>query len=255
MARLIAVSSVLLLLVTGVAAWRLLDAPIVSVTVRGDLDSAERLQVEQALKRNLRGGLLSVDLLEIRNALNELSWPRRVSVRRVWPDGLVLSLEKALVVAGWGADYLTIDGEVVQLAAQYNELVHFDCRHTSPKAALELYQRLQRDVSGAELKIAHLQENDLGEWTLTFNNGINLNIGASELDERIQRFVAVYLSELSGRVDQVAAVDARYANGVAVSWHDEPTAQLAHEQPVQESETRLAMSVAGHHARRNNGLR
>jgi cell division protein FtsQ len=242
MARLIAVCSVVMLLVAGIATWRMLDAPIVSVTVRGNLDSAERLQVEEALSSNLHGGLLSVDLVEIRNALKELSWPRHVSVRRVWPEGLVVSLEKALVVAGWGKDYLTIDGEVVQLAAQQNELVLFNCRHVSPKAALELYQRLQRDVAAVDLKIAQLEENALGEWTLTFSNGINLNIGADELDARVQRFITVYLSELSDRVDQVASVDARYANGVAVSWHEEPT-------------VRLAMGMADHQTRTENGLR
>lgn len=242
MARLIAVCSVVMLLVAGIATWRMLNAPIVSVTVRGNLDSAERLQVEEALSSNLHGGLLSVDLVEIRNALKELSWPRHVSVRRVWPEGLVVSLEKALVVAGWGKDYLTIDGEVVQLAAQQNELVLFNCRHVSPKAALELYQRLQRDVAAVDLKIAQLEENALGEWTLTFSNGINLNIGADELDARVQRFITVYLSELSDRVDQVASVDARYANGVAVSWHEEPT-------------VRLAMGMADHQTRTENGLR
>ena len=137
---------------------------------------------------------------------------------------------------------LTIDGEVVQLAAQQNELVLFNCRHMSPKAALELYQRLQRDVAAVDLKIAQLEENALGEWTLTFSNGINLNIGADELDARVQRFIAVYSSELSDRVDQVVSVDARYANGVAVSWHEEPTVQLA-------------MGMADHQTRTENGLR
>lgn len=255
MARFLAVISVLALLAAGVAGWRLLDAPIVSVTVQGDMDAAERLQVEQTLKRILQGGLLSVDLLEIRTALYDLSWPRRVSVRRVWPDKLVLSLEKALVVAGWGNDYLTIDGDVVQLAAQYREMVQFDCQHTLPNAALELYQRLQSDVSSAGLKIARLQENDLGEWTLTFKSGFELNIGASELDDRVQRFVAVYLSELSDQVAQVATIDARYANGVAVSWHDQPSTGLVPGQLAHASETRLATSVAGNHTRRKNGLR
>jgi len=95
----------------------------------------------------------------------------------------------------------------------------------------------------------------LGEWTLTFSNGINLNIGAGEFDARVQRFVAVYASELSGLVDQVATVDARYANGIAVSWHEQATAQLAEEQLPREPETDLAMSVADNQTRTENGLR
>jgi cell division protein FtsQ len=191
MARVLAISSLLLLAILALALWRVLDAPIARVQVSGELDGAERVQVEAAIVSALHGGLLSVDLQAIAEELKALSWPRRVSVRRVWPDTLKIDLARALVVAGWGDDYLTIDGQVVQLAAQQHELVRFDCELTAPKTALELYQRLQREAALADLQILHLKENALGEWTLTFANDIVLNIGSSELGARVGRFVAV----------------------------------------------------------------
>jgi cell division protein FtsQ len=223
MANLGASAMIIALLLAAMTAWQLLDRPIGEVRVKGRLNPAEQKQVRESLSSTIDGGLLSADIQATRSALQALSWPRHVNVRRVWPGRLEVTLDKALVVAGWGKDYLTIEGKVVQLAARQPDLVQFDCRHTAPGAALELYQRLQRDVSSANLKIQRLEENRLGEWSLTFSNGIGLNIGGSELDERVRRFVAVYQAELAGRVQQVVSVDARYANGVAVSWRDTDT--------------------------------
>ena len=223
MANLSASAMIIALLMAAMTVWHLLDRPISEVRVEGRLNPAEQNQVRESLAGSIDGGLLSADIQVTRSALQALSWPRHVNVRRVWPDRLEVTLDKALVVAGWGEDYLTIEGEVVQLAARQPDLVQFDCRHTAPGAALELYQRLQRTVSPANLKIQRLKENQLGEWTLAFSNGVALNIGSSEFDDRVRRFVAVYRAELAERAQQVVSVDARYANGIAVSWRDADT--------------------------------
>jgi len=230
--------------------WLALDRPVAKVRVVGDLNAAERQQVRETLRYSVNDTLLSMDLQEVAADLEALSWPRQVKVRRVWPDSLTVELEKALVVAAWNDDYLTMDGRVVQLAMEIEELVRFQCHHTAPRAALDLYQRLQRDSSAVDLQIAELIENDLGEWTLKFTNGIDLNLGVSELSARLQRFVSVYERELGSQVAQIAAVDARYASGVAVRWLNSGNTDLSGSagQP-------LSMSVAGNHTRAKNGFR
>jgi cell division protein FtsQ len=211
----------------GAVLWLQLDRPVTTVRVLGQLTAEEQTQVRDALRPLLSGGLLSVDLNAAASALADLSWPRDVSVRRVWPDGLEVRLEKALVVAAWNEGYLTMGGDVVQLASAEPGLVNFDCELTRPQAALELYQRLQREVAPADLKIERLRENALGEWTLTFDNALVLTLGDTDLDERLERFIAVYRTALSDRLPEIERVDARYANGIAVSWRPEDAALVA----------------------------
>ena len=81
------------------------------------------------------------------------------------------------------------------------------------------------------------------------------NIGASQLGERVQRFVAVYRSELASRVTQIATVDARYANGIAVGWRTESTEPESDEQPDARPQTRLALNTAVNHSRAEDGVR
>jgi cell division protein FtsQ len=244
------IAAAVLLTLAAFAAWFVdaLDQPITKVRVIGELNAAEQLQVRETLNLNISGGLLSVDLHQLAASLEALSWPRDVKIRRVWPDKLTVELDKALVVAAWNNDYLTMDGQVVQLAMEVTDLVRFDCLNTQPRAALDLYQRLQRETGAAGLQIARLSENELGEWTLELTNGIELNIGVSELSERVARFISVYRAELADRIDEVASVDARYASGIAVSWRNqnELSGSVGKD---------LAMSIAGNNTRVRHGFR
>ncbi len=208
----------LALLVGAVGAWHGLDTPVTSVRVLGTLNEAEQVQVREVVARQARGGILSTDLEALQASLEALSWPRRISVRRVWPDKLLLALDKALVVASWNGAYLTMDGEIVELATPVPGLVAFDCAHTEPLAALDLYQRLSRELSASTLELVGLEENQLGEWSLTFTDGLMVKLGREQHRARLRRFLAVYDAELAGRARQVASVDARYANGIAVRW-------------------------------------
>ena len=91
---------------------------------------------------------------------------------------------------------------------------------------MEIFHRLSEASSPQGLEISELSENELGEWSLTFTEGVTLKLGAEELPERLARFLSVYTQRLAQRFDEVAQVDARYANGVAVSWRSRELDQV-----------------------------
>lgn len=218
MARLVVSMIALLVSILAAYAWIRLDVPIERVKVEGRLAEAERVQVRRVVDASLNGGMLGADLDELRIAIEALSWPRFVTVRRVWPAGLQISVEKAMVVARWNQAYLTADGQVVEMPTDQLGLPILNCATSQPKAALETYLRLSIIASDAGLALAMLEENELGEWMLKFPNGVSLMLGSERLSERFERFVVVYRQQLQARFDQVAHVDARYASGVAVRW-------------------------------------
>jgi cell division protein FtsQ len=210
------------LALAGTVFWIRLDAPVQRILVQGKLDAAEKAQITDVVAAHLDGGLLGADLDELTARLVELSWPRQVSIRRVWPDQLVIRVAKAMVVAAWDDAYLTSDGQVVRLAEKRPDLVRFDCAITGPLPAMELFQRLDTAGAGTGLEITMLRENSRGEWTVVYGGNppgyLPVNLGAVDLHSRLARFVTVYRQSLADRVDNIAQIDARYANGVAVSW-------------------------------------
>jgi cell division protein FtsQ len=239
MAKFIAILSFTGILAISLVIYVQLDQPIRRVLVQGELDQAERIQIQSAVRRSLDGGLLSADLDALAEGILDLGWPRNVAIRREWPSGLDIQVEKPTVVARWQDAYLASDGSVIRLPTERRGLPRFDCSISEPRRAMEIYHRLSEIVAGAGLGIERLTENPFGEWDLTFTtpNGrqLTVRLGSESTSERLERFVAVYRQHLAGRADEIEAVDARYDNGVAVSWTLESELVAAAEAPRSES--------------------
>ena len=222
MAKLLAVLGLLgtfgLLLVVYIQ----LDQPVDRVLIRGQLDDAERSQVRGAVASSLDGGLLSSDLGTLSEGILALGWPLGVAIRRDWPGALVIEVQKPAVVARWQDAYLASDGRVIRLPTEHTGLPKFDCATSEPKRAMEVYHRLNEIAAGSGLSIVTLGENLLGEWELTFrtpnSEKMTVRLGSESVDDRLDRFAVVYRQHLAGRAQEVDSVDARYDNGVAVSW-------------------------------------
>jgi len=221
MGRLLAVCAGVVLAGLGLLVYIGLDAPVSRVRVSGELDEAERLQIRKTIAQGVSGGLLSADLDALRGAILALGWPRSVTVRRVWPETLEVDVEKPAVIARWRDAYLASDGSVVQLPGAGGSLPSFDCVISSPRLAMEIFQRLSVAGGLHSLAIVRLTEDELGEWSVTFDGGLTVALGAEDLSARLDRFLTVYAQQLISRVDSIARVDARYDNGVAVGWRGE----------------------------------
>jgi cell division protein FtsQ len=220
--------ALLLMAALAAAAWSIwaqLDKPVRSVRVLGMMSEAERQAIQEVVMSNLSSGILSLDADELVADIQSLSWPREVRVRRVWPDALTIDVQRESVVAVWGdGGYLTSEGKVVHLADGPEGVPYLGASLSTPRQAMELYQLLTLRVAEADLAIVRLEENQLGEWLLTFDSGMTLALGNEALTERLSRFLLAYRRALATRAETIAHVDTRYDNGLAVRWSD---AQLA----------------------------
>ena len=217
-------TGVALLGLAAVAAWLYvsLDRPVRSVEVSGSLAPAEAAEVQRRLNELKPRRLLSTDLGALREHLMDLSWPRLVHIRRVWPDTISIRIERQLVVAKWGREgYLTAGGELVSGLDRAVTLPLLDCEVASPQKALEVYRYLQDIASEDGLEISALAENALGEWRLELANGVRAHLGADALRSRMGRFMAVHRHLAHQSEQAMRYLDLRYANGAAVRF-DEP---------------------------------
>lgn len=199
--------------------WEQLDRPIRSVRVEGKLSAGEQQAIRDVVSDSLNQGVLSLDTVDLSERIRALSWPRSVLVRRVWPDALVIRVERESVVAAWGdGGYLTSAGKVVRLADGGRDVPHLVTSMAPPRRAMEVYQMLESRVKPAGFSIARLEENELGGWIMTFEDSITVALGSESLSARLERFLLGYRRALHERHAEIAHVDARYDNGIAVGW-------------------------------------
>jgi cell division protein FtsQ len=215
--------------------WHRLDQPIRVVRVEGSLSLAEQQAIQTVCHEALVAGVLSIDLEELTERIYDLSWPRDVRVRRLWPDALLIQVEREPVVAVWGSNaFLTSAGKVVHLHEwDAATLPRLSAEFSTPRQTMQTYQLLQEQLRPSGLVTRALQENALGEWLLTLDNGISVALGNQFLPERVERFLLLYHRVLAERMPEPAYVDTRYENGIAVR-RSEP--MLAREEGPQQQQ-------------------
>ena len=83
-------------------AWQVLDRPITSIEVTAPFQRVTPMQVEDHVRGQLNGGILSGDLVGVRDSLESLPWVDSVRIRRRWPSRLLVTVNEQVAAARWG---------------------------------------------------------------------------------------------------------------------------------------------------------
>lgn len=226
----------LLLLALGVGAYELgqrllpyADQPIARVSVQGDLRYVSREAVAARVAPFVDARFFSVDLAGMRSALEEMPWIAEAEVRRVWPDQVLIRLEEQLPVARWGDEAL-LNNQGAAFApgelAGYEHLPKLWGPQRAQQQIMRQYQLLSQLLRPLEFTVTRLELRERGSWYLTTGQGPELLLGRDHVVEKMRRFVSVYEKALKEHNTNIARVDLRYPNGLAVAWREMPAAPV-----------------------------
>ena len=199
--------------------------PVREVTIRGDLRHTLRPEIEASLVHRVSGNFFSVDVVEVRNALERLPWVRRAAVRRVWPDSLEATLEEHVALARWGqGEALLPGGGLVNTFGERfpggskEKLPQFSGPRGSEAEVARRYARFSELVAPLGARVDEVVLTPRLAWQLKLSNGVRLALGrdADAAEVRLERFVESAAKGLS-RYDYV---DLRYPNGFALRLPD-----------------------------------
>lgn len=224
----------LLLLGLGFSAFDLserllpwIDRPIAKVDVQGDLHYVSRAAVAARVAPFVEARFFRVDLAAMRGELERMPWIAEAEVRRVWPDQLLIRLEEQLPVARWGDEALLNNrgaafapGEL----AGYEHLPKLWGPQRAQQQVMQQYLMLSQLLRPLDFSVASLEMRERGSWYLTTGEGLELLLGRDHVVEKMRRFVSVYEKALKEQNANIARVDLRYPNGLAVAWREMPAA-------------------------------
>ena len=194
-----------------------------------DLKHVNKLTLTQGMLGKVKGNFFTTDLEEVRGAFEQVPWVRRATVRREWPDQLVVEVEEHEALGTWGADgrLLSVKGDIFTAnlaeADEDHELPAFDGPKGSEKEVLARFVNLRDWFAPVSLIPAELNLSSRYAWTVVFSNGMQVALGreqdATTLKTRVDRLVGIY-PQLSNLLKEgIATVDMRYQNGLALSAH------------------------------------
>lgn len=202
--------------------------PIRTVRVYG-ANRVDHEDVKLRLMPLVNNGFFAVNVEYIRDRLTQLPWVQTLSVRRVWPDQVELSVVEKKPVAHWNAESLLSDaGELFTPGdnAFTTTLPQFIGPDGQQLFVYRNFKDFNRILSPLHAKISTLELTPYFTWKITLNNGIAMQIGHKDILTRLSHFVRVYPKIVGSREGEIDYIDLRYPNGVAVRWKESKEASL-----------------------------
>lgn len=172
----------------------------------------------------IEGNFFTVDLDSVRHGFEAVPWVRKATVRRVWPDRLLVSLEEHRPFALWGDGRLmNTHGELyaanLDEAEEDGPLPQFAGPPGSELTVLSRFAELERWVAPLGRRPVAVSLSSRYAWSARLDDGTTLLLGREQglpLEARVTRWASVY-PRVRARLDgQPEVVDLRYPNGFAV---------------------------------------
>ena len=193
---------------------------IQKIEIKGDLKYVTEDELQADFSPLLGQGLLVVSLSDALAVVLSSEWVANAEIRKVWPNTLQVLVHEYTPLAYWGDRQLISTSAVVITPHEVPDLplTKLYGPEDSSDVVLEQFGLISQVLAFTSLRVSTLTLEPRGAWSIIFTNGVKVKLGREEILERLQRFIAVYKSDLSGRIDQITSVDARYPHGVAVGW-------------------------------------
>jgi cell division protein FtsQ len=195
--------------------------PLHNVRLSATPQRVDATGVLQVVRHEVQGNFFTVDIERLRQALEKLPWVRSVSIRREFPYRLVVQLEEHQALARWNNHALVNQQGVVFVAKSESgseqALPNFIGPDGTAAEMTQHYTEFNQQLAALNLQAVQIALSPRRAWQLRLSNGMVLELGREDLQQRLARFVAAYSSSLAAVPSKVKYVDLRYRNGFAVS--------------------------------------
>ncbi|CAG4884118.1 Cell division protein FtsQ [Georgfuchsia toluolica] len=207
-----------------VGVQRLPVFPLRQLVVASNVRQVTSMQIEYAARSSVAGNFFTVNLGTVRASFEKLPWVRHAEVRRIWPDGIEVSIEEQVAAARWreaDGEYRLVNtfGEVF-VAASESDLPVFSGPEGSAAQMLARWQEFILALAALGRQPGEMVLSQRQAWQVKLDNGLLLLLGrddtAHPVSERLARFVAAY-PELEQKLHfRPGMIDMRYPNGFTV---------------------------------------
>jgi cell division protein FtsQ len=192
----------------------------------GELKHVSAAAVRTAVAGRLKGGFFTMRLDDARRAFETVPWVAGASVRRVWPNRLIVTLTEHRALGLWGDGRLLSDeGRLfVANAAEaeiYGPLVEFDGPAQFAPEAARRYYEFAAALAALSMEIDAVDVSERASWSVHTRSEQTIELGRDDPPGQLQARLALVNASYPLMLAKFGAppsrIDARYPNGLAAA--------------------------------------
>jgi cell division protein FtsQ len=187
--------------------------------------------VKQQVLETVQGNFFSVRLEGVKRGFESMPWVRHANVRRVWPNGLIVSIEEQKPFGTWGGadSHVLINNHGEIFTGRVSDisgdvvLVDFRGPEDSGPEVMSLYEKANNWFKPWGAEVVSLSLTERYAWHIKLSNGMKVEFGRDEessdknlTEERVARLFKYWPQVQEKWANRIDALDLRYANGFAV---------------------------------------
>jgi cell division protein FtsQ len=197
--------------------------------------SASAQELQECMQNALEGkNFLIVHLGDIKAAAEGISWVRRASVSRIWPDGIRVSVERHEPVALWEDGRLVSSEGVLFTSSdvgieRISSMPNFSGDENMLPMIVQLWGKFNDSTQRIGMRVKSVQVSILGSWLLVLESeqrpDVIVELGRSKVRAALVHKldqVIEYFQKISDMMQGYPTyLDARYRNAFAARLPDE----------------------------------
>lgn len=192
--------------------WQVKEVRLLTNMQYGDDD-----ELMQQLAQYEQQSLFDVQLVDIKQTLEQSPWVYSASVQLLWPNVIEVSLVEQQPIARWNDEYfISSRGEVFGPVPQRLGLPRLVGPQAQAQRVVNEYLTFSQLFAPLGVGVRQLELAKRGAWTLVLDNGVTVYLGANNTTARMQR-VKRWWQSTSAPEKSIEYIDARYDNGIAIS--------------------------------------
>lgn len=186
--------------------------------------------LHKTIRSSQYGNFFSIDMEALKERIETVPWVRRATVRRLWPDTLVVQLEEHRPAALWeDGRLISVYGELftanLDEAEEDGPLPQLGGPPGSERDVIERYTELRAILEPLKVQPVAVSLSSRRAWSAKLDDGTELLMGRDRdvtgaervpIIDRVARWVESY-PLVTERMQRLASViDLRYPNGYTV---------------------------------------
>ena len=198
-----------------------LNRPIALINISGDLKRVPIQSIENHTNNLLNKRFLSFNAFEVKEKIESLDWVESAEIIRIWPNKIDIRIIEESLLGIWNDDLiLNSSGKlyVVDQRSVPENVPRLYGPKGSEKDSMNLFIKINNLLTGRGLYLETLTLDARGSWSFTIKPKIEIKLGKTEINQKLDRFFLALDQSLLAKINKVSYIDLRYSEGLAVAW-------------------------------------